>query len=446
MLSYFLNTTTFRQSQITIAGTIVSGTLGALFYIVMARILGPSDFGLLTVSIATLTVISDIADFGTNTGVVRFVSANIIKNKEEALKFLKLSLEIKLFVWILVLLAGFLLSPFLANNIFGKVELLTPLRMVMFGVGGALLFSFATSSLQSFQKYFSWAFINVVTNALRLVFILLLIFYQQLSLVSGLLTFIILPFFGFSFALMLLPTKAILNVKGEFSVARTLFSYNIWVALFTIIAALSSRLDTFLNARLLSAYEVGIYGAATQLVQVIPQIVGALGVVAAPKLASFQSIPQMIVYFKKFQLMVLGLASLGLLVIPISFYVIPLIYGSDYQQTIFPFIILLLAMLVFLISVPLHNSIIFYYGKPQVFVWVSLGHLLIIAILGYILILNFGIVGAATVVLVGMLFNFFAPLIWFIVRIKQNKMKIDSKKEDRDEHFDNVIPSTKGGR
>lgn len=419
MLKLIVKTATFRQSQIIIAGTLINGILGAFFYILMARFLGPADFGLLAVSIATLTLISDVVDFGTNTGLVRFVSANVLNNKDKALKYLKLSLEAKLVVWILVLGIGILLTPVLANNIFNKPQLLTPLRLVIFGVGGALLFTFATASLQSLQRYIAWSVINVLTNLVRLGLVGILIFYQSLNLQSGLITYIILPFFGFFLTLLILPTRQMLLEKEEFSVAKQFFSYNLWVAAFTIIAAISSRLDTFLNVRLLTTHEVGIYSAANQLTSVVSQIVGALGVVAAPKFSEFKNIWQMLTYFKKFQLMVLGLAVLGILVIPVSFYVIPLIYGQDYIATVLPFIILLLAMLVFLISVPLHNSIIFYFGKPQVFVWVAIGHLLIIGILGYFMILNYGIMGAATTVLIGTTFNFVAPLIWFLIKIKR---------------------------
>lgn len=417
MWKSILQTATFRQSQITIVGTVVNGVLGALFYVFLARWLGPADFGLLVVSITTLTLLADMADLGTNTGLVRFVSSNAVKNYDQALKFLKLSLEIKLLVWLTVLVVGFFLSPFLASEIFKKTELVLPLRLSMVGVGGALLFSYVTSSLQSFQRFFAWSVINVATNLLRLGLILMLAFYQTLNLTTGLISYIALPFLGFFLGLALLPTRAMLASSLEFSVSKQFFQYNVWVALFTVMAAISSRLDTFLNARLLSSYEVGIYGAANQLVQVVPQLVGALGVVAAPKFASFQSTKVMLTYFKKFQTLVLGLSLLGTLAIPVSFYVIPFVYGKDYAFAVLPFIILLLAMLTFLISVPIHSSIIFYFGKPQVFVWVAIGHLSIISILGYFMISNYGVVGAAITVLIGMLFNFFAPLIWFLSKV-----------------------------
>lgn len=419
MLKSILGTATFKQSQITIIGTILNGFLGAVFYILMARFLGVFNFGLLTVSIATLTLIADIVDFGTNTGIVRFVSSSLISEENKSLKFLKLGLEVKFAVWILVIAVGIYLSPFIANNIFNKAELILPLKLVMFGVGGALLFSFATSTLQAFQRYFTWSVVNISANFFRVLLILILVFYQQLTFISGLLVYLFLPFFGFFLTLLFIPARKIFTAKDELGIAKEFFTYNFYVALFTLIAALSSRLDTFLTARLLTVQDLGIYGVANQLVQVVPQIVGALGVVAAPKFAGFQSIKQMLVYFKKFQLMVLGLAFLGTFVIFISPFFIPLIFGVEYKETVLPFIILFLAMLVFLISMPLHSSIIYYFGKPQVFVWISIGHLLIISFLGYFLISNYGITGAAMSVLIGTVFNFIAPLSWFLMRLRR---------------------------
>ena len=42
-----LKTATARQSLVTISSTGISGALGALFYILLARFLGPSDFGII---------------------------------------------------------------------------------------------------------------------------------------------------------------------------------------------------------------------------------------------------------------------------------------------------------------------------------------------------------------------------------------------------------------
>lgn len=421
MLKSILKTATFRQSQITITGTLINGALGALFYIVLARFLGPSDFGLLTISLTTLVLIADIADVGTNTGLIRFVSSHLNFEKEKAYRFLKLSLEIKLVAWAVAFAVVYLLAPFLATQVFQKEELILPLQLVSFGIGAALLFSFATSALQAFQKYFLWSTVNILTNALRLILILALSYFSLLNVGSSLLVYILLPFFGFFITLFILPTRNFLLSRKEFSLSGELFKYNIPVAIFTIIAAFSARLDTYLNAVLLSSREVGIYGAANQLVQIMPQLVSALGLVSSPKFASFQNISQMLTYFKKFQLFVLGLCILGLMVIPLAAYFLPLLFGSAYTEAVIPFVILFIGYLVFLFSIPVHHSIIFYFGRPDVFIWVALGHLLIIGGLGYAMISSFGIIGAAVTVLIGMVFNFLFPLGWLLNRLRKGK-------------------------
>lgn len=422
-LKSIIGTVTFRQSQITIVGTIINGILGAAFYILLARFLGPSDFGLMIVSITTLTLIADIVDFGTNTGLVRHVSESLSFDREKSLKFLKLAIEFKLAIWLAVLLVGFFLSPFIAKILFNKEALATPLRLVMIGVGGASFFSFASSALQAFQRYFIWSAVNVAINFLRIVFILLLFFSGNMNLSSGLISYIAMPFLGFSMALLFLPVSKILLVKQESSIAKQFFHYNLWVAVFTMIAAVSARLDTFLSARLLTSFEIGLYGAASQLVSIIPQLDSALGIVAAPKFASFQDNKQMLTYFKKVQFLVLGFAFLGILTIPLAVYLIPIIFGQQYHQAIPPFVILVLAMLIFLISLPIHSGIIYYFAKPKVFVWVSMVHLLITGFLGYFLISNYGVIGAAITVLIGMIFNFLAPLTWFLFRIRSKSHK-----------------------
>lgn len=419
MLKSIFSTATFKQSQITITGTVINVILGAVFYILLARFLGPADFGLMIVSITTLTMIADIVDFGTNTGIVRHVSANLSLDREKSFKFLKLAIEFKLVIWLAVLLIGFFLSPFIAKIIFNKEALTTPLRLVMVGVGGASLFSFASSALQAFQRYFIWSAVNITINFLRLIFILLLFFSGNMNLFSGLISYIVMPFLGFSTALLFLPISKILLVKNESSTAKQFFHYNFWIAVFTIIAAVSARLDTFLSARLLTSFEIGLYGAATQLVSVIPQLDSALGVVVAPKFASFQDNKQMVNYLKKIQLLVSGFAFLGILTIPLAVYLIPIIFGQQYTQSIAPFIILFLAMLIFLISLPIHTCIIYYFAKPKVFVWVSIGHLLVIGLFGYFLISTYGVIGAAVTVLIGMVFNFLYPLGWLLLRLRK---------------------------
>jgi O-antigen/teichoic acid export membrane protein len=131
-LKSLLNTSTMRHSLVTLFGTGVNGILGLLFYIYSARVLGPENFGLLTVSIAFITLVADIATLGTDTGLIKFIGKYSISDKHKVIKILKLGLEVKLIAFLICLTVGWFLVQYLALNVFNKNELEIPLRLALF--------------------------------------------------------------------------------------------------------------------------------------------------------------------------------------------------------------------------------------------------------------------------------------------------------------------------
>jgi lipopolysaccharide exporter len=405
-----IKSATFRQSILTSTSTIINGLLGISFYIFIARILGPTSFGIFSVGIVTLTLLADIANVGTDTGIVRFIGKYIKEDKEKALRFLKLGFEIKLVVGILLGVLGWIILP-LVVTVLGKPELLLPLRLSVVGCLGAMLFSFATSALQAMQKFFIWGFVNIAGNSIRLIAIFIISLFGALTILSGLTLYIVVPFIMFVVSLLFLPK--FFGVTNEKRVMGEFFKYNKWVAVFTLVAAISSRLDTFLATRILTLHDVGIYAVATNLAGVVPQIVFAIATVAAPKLASFTTKEQVKNYIVKLQLFVIILAILGVIVgSALSIVFIPVFYGSQYMTAVLPFILLLVAQAIFLISVPVHTSIFYYFGNPKIFFIISLGQLSLLAGLGWIFINQFGILGAAMALIVSNMFNFITPYLW----------------------------------
>src|SRR3990170_2423512 len=416
-----LNSATFRQSTITFSGTAINGLLGAVFYILVARFLGPSSFGILIVAITFLTLLSDVGDLGTDTGLVNFVGRYIRRKPIKAYRFLKLGLKIKLIVWLIVLTVGFVFADQIALLLFKKYELTNPLRLAFFGVGGFLFFSFITHALQGMQKFWAWSGIQIGTNAVRVVIIIILLVFGIFNLTSTLTVYIATPFLGFLVGMSILPKK-FLRVDKEMSVGAEFFHYNKWVAAFTLVAAVSSRLDTFISARLLSAFEVGLYSAASQLTVIIPQIVVAMGTVISPKMASTGNRQAFVKYLKKTQVMMLGISLLGIISIPALAFLVPYIFGSEYLGSIPIFVILFLGELIFLISVPVHSAVFYYFSYPRLFFWLSLVHLMITVFGGWYLISLYGALGAAYIVAVGNIVNFLIPLLWVL-----KKLRIKSK-------------------
>lgn len=421
MKNYILNalkTKTARQSAVTSLATIINGLLGVAFYILTARFLGPEDFGILVVALTTLTLVADVAAVGTDTGIVKFVGQYYEKDREKALKFLKLGFKIKLIVGILVLAAGWFLAAWIADDLLAKPELATPLRFAIGGSFATLLFTFATSSLQAIQKFWTWGAVNVSANALRLGLVIVLVLAGLLNVESTLISYIVCIVLGFFVSLLFLPN--FFKAKQEGALAKEFLHYNKWVAAFILIAAVSGKLDTFLATRLLSLKEVGIYGVATGLAVIGAQIVAGITTVVAPKLASLDTDRKAIDYLKKLQLLVIGLGIAAVMVgIPTGYFIIPVLYGSQYLASFVPLAILIVAQALFLISIPAHSATIYYFAYPKLFVYISLVHLAIIGGLGYILITNFGVTGAAVTVLIGNISNLVIPGVWVLSKFSK---------------------------
>jgi len=226
---------------------------------------------------------------------------------------------------------------------------------------------------------------------------------------------------GFIVGMMIIKPD-FMKVKNEYSVAKEFFHYNKWVALFSLVAALGARMDIFISGRLLTNHELGIYSASNQLVQVIPQFVVAIHTVIAPKMASMDSFKEFMSYLKKTQVMVLGIAILIILLLPIAVYLIPLLYGNSYITSVPVFIVLLVGMLFFLISTPIHISVFYYFSNPRLFFWLSCMHLIIVSVASWIFVSSYGAMGGAIAVLLGQIVSFIIPLIWITMKIKSKRI------------------------
>ena len=413
-----IRTKTLRQSVVTGTGTIINGVIGWIFYILVARNLGPSNFGIFSVATATIGLLSSIFNVGVDTGLVRFVGKYISSDKEKAFRFMKLGLKVKIISGVALITIGWFLIPFFAYTVLDKPGLLFPLRLSLIGAFGWLLSFFVTSCLQATQKFFSWVGLNIFMTSLRLFAVLGLIYFGISNINFSLYAYIYSPFIGFLLGITFLPK--FFKVKDEGSIAKEFFHYNKWVAIFTVIAAISSRLDIYLSTRLLSLSDLGIYSVANNLSSIVSEIVLALATVVAPKLASFVSVIDAKRYLKKLQLFVIALSVFGVAFgIPLSYYVIPKLYGLSYTPSILPFSILLISQAIFLISVPVHTSIYYYFSKPKVFVFVCLGQIILISTLGWYAISTYGYIGAAFTMLVGNLFNFVVPGLWVLNKLKK---------------------------
>lgn len=394
-------TVTFRQSTVTTLSTILNGLLGATFYFLLARLLGPHDYGIFILGVTIIAVLATVFDLGSDQGLVRFIPK--YKNDPLALKRItKLALEIKIVTGGLVFLILFLFGKDIAN-FFAKPELGEITFLVGIGVVAQLLFSFATSLSQALERFFLWGGLFIGTNFLRLLLVILIFAPGYLNSLSTVTLYVFCPLIGFIFSFLFLD-KNFLSTKGEMSYFRQFFGFNKWITGFVLISALSSRLDIFFVTKFLSLESVGIYGLAIQASALLVQLTSALEAVISLKFASLTTYKENMIYTLKATLFFLAAAFVGIVVlIPVSFAIFKFA-GKGYEMATFPFLLLTAGMIIFLVVTPVRDSIIYFFEKPVFFFWTSLASLCLMVFFSLFLVPKFGIVGASLVVLIGQVF------------------------------------------
>src|SRR3990167_9590619 len=110
LIKNFLYSETSKDTMIVFLTTGVNIFIAGLFFVFVPRILGPSDFGIFATVVATGILAINVANFGIDSGILRFVSG-----KEKNNPYLALAFKVYLVLGLLTAGMGFLISPLLAN-------------------------------------------------------------------------------------------------------------------------------------------------------------------------------------------------------------------------------------------------------------------------------------------------------------------------------------------
>lgn len=399
-LTEIFRTATVRHSITTTISIFMSSGLGAVFYLVLAKAIGPHDYGLFSLAIAALSVVMSVSDLGIGQALVKFVGAH--RDDHGYFPFVKLSLQIKVSMGILATLVFGLGSAQIAKIIFHQPELAPLLPIVGVAVFCQLLFFLSASIFQGLQKFLHWGGLQVGANLVRLGLLLPLLFFAKLNSYSALFIFTISYFSGFVTSIFWLDLGFIKSTVTS-TVKKDFWDFNRWTAVFVIFSSITSRLDTILTGRFLTLSEVGIYALASTMVSFLPQLASAVGAVTTAKFAGIRDRLHEKSYLKKSLLFVSAITiAISILMLPTA-YIVVKITGKAYGPAIIPFVILLLGNIIYLASNPVRDSILYFHSKPKFFVFSSFSQGVAMLISGMILIPAYGVAGAALAVCVSQL-------------------------------------------
>lgn len=389
-------TKTARNSLIVFSGNLLTATLGFLSIVIITRVLGPYDFGLFSVALAVMTMVVGLADLGIGTGLVRFASLYLEKDRGKADVLFKVVFNLELLISGLILVLGLIFARPLAILISGKSELVFPLRLAFLGAAALSMGSYIVAVLQAWQSFIKLSLYSVITNVVKVSLIVTLLFLHYFHLISVMTVYAVVPFIGITLGMTLIPKdffrkKHQINAKSIF---LELFHFSKWVMISYLANTVISRIDVLILSRYKGAEAVGIYSAGYQLSMIFPLLIGSIATVLLPKVSRLTEKQQFLSFIKKTLLM----SCLIIVVLFPGFIftreLVGLFFGTKYLAAAGIFRVLFLAFMVNLIFNPI-STVIYALNKPAVFTVANLIQLVLCLVGNFVLIPIYGGYGAA---------------------------------------------------
>jgi len=390
-------------SIVTLSGSLVGRALNVGAQIVLARLLGPAEFGLYAIGWALLQVSSLFTPLGLDNGVIHCATSYATEDPKRLGAVVRESLILTLFFGSCIGVLTFAIAPELARHIFGKADLLLVVRLfaVGFPLAAGLKVAAASTTVSQSINYRVYAEL-LAQPAVNLA--LIVVFYIIGWRLLGATLATVLSFGGALVLAMWYQEKLFPHVwfHGPIvskAVASELlrFSAAAWLgAAFVNLIPWVDRL--FLGAYADSA-SVGIYQAAAQASVLFGVVAGALNAVVAPRIAFLYRGSQIDrlehVYKIVSKWVLFANVPFFLLFFAAPQQVLAVLYGGKYANGAGPLIILSFTRLADALVGPIGTLMIFT-ARQKVFAVIAGGGLALSIVLNHLLIPRFGPMGAAS--------------------------------------------------
>ncbi len=251
----------FKNTSIHFFGKVISLVLNVVFFALIARYLGKAGFGEFTIVMAYLQVFSIFSDWGLYMIFVQMLSQEKYKPEKLMANFLSLRIIISVFVLAIGVLIAFLIPHY--SEI---------IKLGILIVSVSFIFS---SIIQLFTGFFQnkMKMENVaISEVVGKIFVLggaFLSIQMDLGILYILISVVLGSFISFLILFLLLQKYIKFNFYFDFSLYKKIFKKTWPVGLSIILTTIYFKGDTLILSFFKPTFEVGIYGAAYRVLEVL---------------------------------------------------------------------------------------------------------------------------------------------------------------------------------
>jgi O-antigen/teichoic acid export membrane protein len=382
-----------RDYVLVALGSAVTRVLSLVTAIVLARELGASSFGEVSVFFAFLVLWmgNDFLD-------VTFVRYANASEGERSTDYLRAIFILKSALNAVLLIASLPLSWVLATTAFGKPSLSTPIAAALLCGVGLNFLSLRAAMHQAAERFARYAGTIAsfhVLTAITVVFLVLGLHQRATEAVYATYTAIAVVVGLYGVAGIRRTVRHLAFDKDRISeivsFARWLFPANLSFLLF-------QQLDLFLVAAFASLASVGEYSAALRIVGAVALLTGTLAPALLPRATRASSEPLLVrEYLKQSAVLSGGIVALALAAGLAAPTIVPLLFGSEYRDAAAVTQVLLVGTAMIAVYTPL-TQLLLAYNEPRRMFHLSVLKLCVIGGAGVVLVPRLEGIGAALAV------------------------------------------------
>ncbi len=375
-----------------------NGLIGAVIAAILARSLGVEEYGIYTLIISLLVLLTDVADLGVSSSIIRFGSESLAEGNRQKLKaVIAIVLRWKLIIGAIVVTGSLLFLDQIVGIVFQHVDdrIASYFRLSLIGVGVGIAAGMFAPVYQSFKQFRTYAFIFSSRALAKLAMIALLVFVFVPVSVPALIWIEIASIFLFLVLLYSFsPFREFSYGTKDKELEKKMFSFNKWISLYQAIALVGARLDLAFVGGLSDAYELGLYGAASKVSGLI--LVGASSymTVLLPEMSSALT-PESLKRKQRNSVVVVGLISAGLVMVALAADVIVHVFFGEAFAAAASVLRILCAGIFFTVLAYPVNASLFAMNKTAAYPVMSVISLAAFVGANIILVPRFGAEGAA---------------------------------------------------
>lgn len=390
-----------KGASISLVGKVFGRGFNVLGQIFLARVLGPESFGLYAIGWTILRLAQTVIPLGLDNGVIHFSSRYKSSDKNELKDAMAKPVGLATVSGLFFGGGLFLLSPFLAGQIFQKESLEVVFRLfaLSFPFMAVLRVVSAATRVSLRMKYSVYAE-DLGQPLVNFIFILTAYFLGTRlfgAVVAGVLSFIIAMIMALIYLWKLYGNIFFTREKSTLS-NRDLLLFALPTTLTATFGALTVWIDHLLVGYFLSARETGIYQAATQSSVLFAIVLTGFNAIFAPIIAQLyheRELERLDSLFKVSTKWGLYLCLPLFLVISFaSKEVMTVIFGPQYSAGSLPLVILTTAQLIN-VGTGAVGYMLIMTGRQNQWLWISSSAFILNFSLNWVLIPRLGLVGAS---------------------------------------------------